>query len=102
MVVFFPSPLVGEGAHDTQYRGRVRGFSPRMQTPHPSRTSSAPPSPTRGEGKKTTMTAPDLPAELKAALDARLQGLSRTDAAGRAALISKTARRARRRRCATA
>jgi ribosomal protein RSM22 (predicted rRNA methylase) len=38
------------------------------------------------------MTAPDLPAELKAALDARLQGLSRSDAAGRAALISRTYR----------
>jgi hypothetical protein len=38
------------------------------------------------------MTAPDLPAELKAALDARLQGRSRTDAAGRAALISQTYR----------
>src|SRR6202043_2574660 len=38
------------------------------------------------------MTAPDLPAELKAALDARLQGLSRSDAAERAALISKTYR----------
>lgn len=38
------------------------------------------------------MTAPDLPAELKAALDAKLQGLSRSDAAGRAALISKTYR----------
>ena len=38
------------------------------------------------------MTAPDLPAELKAALDARLHGLSRNDAAGRAALISKTYR----------
>jgi ribosomal protein RSM22 (predicted rRNA methylase) len=38
------------------------------------------------------MTSPDLPAELKAALDARLQGLSRTDAAGRAALISRTYR----------
>jgi ribosomal protein RSM22 (predicted rRNA methylase) len=37
-------------------------------------------------------TAPDLPAELKAALEARLQGLSRVDAAGRAALISKTYR----------
>ncbi len=36
------------------------------------------------------MTAPDLPAELKAALDARLQGLSRNDAAARAALISRT------------
>ena len=38
------------------------------------------------------MTAPDLPAELKAALDARLQGLSRNDAAERAALISQTYR----------
>jgi ribosomal protein RSM22 (predicted rRNA methylase) len=38
------------------------------------------------------MTAPDLPAELKAALDAKLQGVSRTDAAARAAAISKTYR----------
>jgi ribosomal protein RSM22 (predicted rRNA methylase) len=38
------------------------------------------------------MTAPDLPAELKAALDAKLHGLSRHDAAERAALISKTYR----------
>jgi ribosomal protein RSM22 (predicted rRNA methylase) len=38
------------------------------------------------------MTAPDLPAELKAALDARLEGLSRNDAAARAALISRTYR----------
>jgi ribosomal protein RSM22 (predicted rRNA methylase) len=38
------------------------------------------------------MTAPDLPAELKTALDARLHGLSRHDAAGRAALISQTYR----------
>src|SRR5476651_1380995 len=38
------------------------------------------------------MTAPDLPAELKAALDARLHGLSRHDAAERAALISRTYR----------
>jgi ribosomal protein RSM22 (predicted rRNA methylase) len=38
------------------------------------------------------MTPPDLPAELKAALDARLQGLSRTDAASRAARISKNYR----------
>src|SRR6478672_9326871 len=38
------------------------------------------------------MTAPDLPAELKAALDARLQGLSRNDAAERASLISRTYR----------
>ncbi len=35
---------------------------------------------------------PDLPAELRAALDAKLQGLSRTDAAERAALISQTYR----------
>jgi ribosomal protein RSM22 (predicted rRNA methylase) len=38
------------------------------------------------------MTAPDLPAELKVALDAKLQGFSRSDAAERAALISKTYR----------
>jgi ribosomal protein RSM22 (predicted rRNA methylase) len=38
------------------------------------------------------MTAPDLPAELKAALDAKLQGLSRNDTSGRAASISKTYR----------
>ena len=38
------------------------------------------------------MTAPDLPAELKAALDGKLQGLSRHDAAGRAAIISQTYR----------
>src|SRR5712675_434279 len=38
------------------------------------------------------MTSPDLPAELKAALDAKLRGRSRNDAAERAALISKTYR----------
>jgi ribosomal protein RSM22 (predicted rRNA methylase) len=38
------------------------------------------------------MTAPDLPAELKAALDARLQGLSRSNAAERAGRISQTYR----------
>jgi ribosomal protein RSM22 (predicted rRNA methylase) len=38
------------------------------------------------------VTSPDLPAELKAALDARLEGLSRNDAAGRAASISQTYR----------
>jgi ribosomal protein RSM22 (predicted rRNA methylase) len=38
------------------------------------------------------MTAPDLPAELTAALNAKLQGLSRSDAAARAALISRTYR----------
>jgi ribosomal protein RSM22 (predicted rRNA methylase) len=38
------------------------------------------------------MTAPDLPAELKAALDGKLRGFSRSDAAGRAASISKTYR----------
>jgi ribosomal protein RSM22 (predicted rRNA methylase) len=38
------------------------------------------------------MTAPDLPAELKAALDARLHGLSRVEAAERSALISRTYR----------
>jgi ribosomal protein RSM22 (predicted rRNA methylase) len=38
------------------------------------------------------MIPPSLPAELKAALDAKLQGLSRREAAARAALISKTYR----------
>ncbi len=38
------------------------------------------------------MTAPDLPAELKAALSARLQGFSRNAAAGPAASISRTYR----------
>ena len=36
--------------------------------------------------------SPDLPAELRAALEARLQGVSRNDAAERAAAISKTYR----------
>jgi ribosomal protein RSM22 (predicted rRNA methylase) len=36
--------------------------------------------------------SPDLPAELRAALEARLQGVSRNDAAERAALISKNYR----------
>jgi ribosomal protein RSM22 (predicted rRNA methylase) len=38
------------------------------------------------------MTSPDLPAELKSALDGKLRGFSRNDAAGRAATISKTYR----------
>jgi ribosomal protein RSM22 (predicted rRNA methylase) len=38
------------------------------------------------------MISPSLPAELKSALDAKLQGLSRNEAAGRAALISQTYR----------
>jgi ribosomal protein RSM22 (predicted rRNA methylase) len=38
------------------------------------------------------MTAPDLPAELKVALDARLQGFSRNEAADAAASISRTYR----------
>lgn len=38
------------------------------------------------------MTAPDLPAELKAALAAKLQGFSRSDAAERSASISRTYR----------
>ena len=38
------------------------------------------------------MTSADLPAELRAALNARLEGLSRSDAAGRAAIISQTYR----------
>ncbi|MBR0795585.1 SAM-dependent methyltransferase [Bradyrhizobium jicamae] len=38
------------------------------------------------------MVSPDLPAELRAVLNARLEGLSRNDAAGRAAAISRTYR----------
>ena len=38
------------------------------------------------------MTSPDLPAELKAALNAKLEGVSRNDAAGRATSISQTYR----------
>lgn len=38
------------------------------------------------------MTSPDLPAELRAALNARLEGLSRSDAASRSAVISQTYR----------
>jgi ribosomal protein RSM22 (predicted rRNA methylase) len=38
------------------------------------------------------MISPDLPAELKAALDAKLQGVSRNEAANRAATISRTYR----------
>lgn len=38
------------------------------------------------------MNPPDLPAELRAAFEAKLQGVSRNDAARRAALISKTYR----------
>src|SRR5271169_4296399 len=38
------------------------------------------------------MTPPDLPAELRAALEAKLQGLSRNAAAERAAAISRTYR----------
>src|SRR6266568_3228112 len=38
------------------------------------------------------MTSPDLPAELKTVIDARLEGFSRNDAAERSAAISKTYR----------
>ena len=46
-----PSPLVGEGGFDAEASKPGEGFSPRMQTPHPSRTTSAPSSSTQGEGK---------------------------------------------------
>src|SRR6266568_6632724 len=38
------------------------------------------------------MTSPDLPAELKTVIDARLEGFSRNDAAERSAAISQTYR----------
>src|SRR6202011_6260188 len=46
----FPSPLVGEGARDTKYRGRMRGLSPRRE-PLTRLRFAKPPSPTRGEGE---------------------------------------------------
>ncbi|HEY8337604.1 MAG TPA: cobaltochelatase subunit CobN [Tardiphaga sp.] len=47
------SPLPLWERVDARKRGRVRGQPiERASTPHPSRTSSAPPSPTRGEGRK--------------------------------------------------
>ena len=42
--------------------------------------------------RQSQMTAPDLPAELRAALEAKLEGLSRNDVAVRAASISQTYR----------
>ena len=54
-IELLPSPLVGEGGRDAKHRGRVRGLSPRIETPHPARTASAPPSPTRGEGKSSSL-----------------------------------------------
>src|ERR1700761_7705483 len=47
--------------------------------------------PSRNDGKGG-MLSPSLPAELRAALDAKLEGLSRHDVATRAAAISKTYR----------
>ena len=44
------------------------------------------------DAKARAMTSPDLPFELKAALEAKLHGLSRNDAAARAARISETYR----------
>src|SRR3979411_1054998 len=61
-----------------------------MATPrdcHPSRLAPLAP-----QDDEEPMTSPDLPAELKAALDGRLRGFSRNDAATRAASLSKTYR----------
>src|SRR5258708_7235110 len=50
------SPLTlspcGRGCPRREASRAGEGFSPRTQTPYPSRTASAPPSPTRGEGKR--------------------------------------------------
>src|ERR1700731_4734991 len=35
-----PSPLVGEGGCDAKHRRRVRGLSPRIETPHPARSGA--------------------------------------------------------------
>src|SRR3954465_2307497 len=87
----------------------MRGILPRRQssrreTPpppeHPSPRQAPPPVRTalprvratlshKGRGKEHEMTSPDLPAELKAALDGKLRGFSRNDAASRSATVSK-------------
>src|SRR5882724_265097 len=54
--ILFPSPLVGEGGSIVLRTIETgEGFFPRIETPHPARTSSAPPSPTTGEGKKVAL-----------------------------------------------
>src|SRR5258707_14805579 len=56
----FPLPL-WERVAPHGVRRRVRGLSPRIETPHPARTASTPPSPTGGEGRNVT---PPLPSPL--------------------------------------
>ena len=48
--------------------------------------------PPGGEGEEKTMTSPTLPLELRAALEAKLQGVARDGIARRAALISRAYR----------
>src|SRR5438309_2220538 len=50
-VIFLAVSPCGRGWLSSSDASRVRGLFLRMQTPHPARTSSAPPSPTRGEGR---------------------------------------------------
>jgi hypothetical protein len=40
---------------DAKHRGRVRGSIEWRETSHPARTASVPPSPTRGEGRKSSV-----------------------------------------------
>jgi ribosomal protein RSM22 (predicted rRNA methylase) len=72
-------------------RGGVGGEGRRRAA---SLVSTSPPSLARGREKEGTrvVTAPDLPAELKATLETRLHGLSRNDTAQRASAISQTYR----------
>ena len=87
----------GEGGVDEPRANRRRPTpAPRGERPTLSKSSaSLRPKHARPQGEREAehaMIPPDLPAELKAALDAKLEGLSRNDVAARAAAISKTYR----------
>jgi ribosomal protein RSM22 (predicted rRNA methylase) len=71
----------GSGAEAFFSNIEARGYGSRRSPGRPAEEDST-----------RVMIAPDLPAELKAALEARLHGLSRHDAAQRASAISQTYR----------
>jgi hypothetical protein len=49
-LLFRPSPLVGEGGPQGRMRGAGEALEAGANTPHPARTASSPPSPTRPTG----------------------------------------------------
>src|SRR5262245_53710147 len=66
-----PSPLVGEGgfAPRSRVRGSIREQNSLIvradKTPHPTRTSFAPPSPTRGEGDRACWMGASRPSRIQ-------------------------------------